>query len=159
VQPTAQAGYKQSFSQDILRVTPIAQSEPDVVFAQNEVIQNFTNVTNIEFTAPINDTRTQNAETAQETSKIQNDAATQQRVPENAVNTTGGNETNIARPNNLVNEPQPEVSTTTTEESLKKKKTAAKQQRTLRPEQDNWNAINTTVGVGLIGAATYMFLK
>jgi hypothetical protein len=156
VQPTPQAGNKQSFAVSTYVITPTAQSVPDVLLAEDEVIQMFSNITNVEFTAPINDTRTQNAETPQESAKIQNDASEQQRVPDRAARTTGGIDVNIARPNNLVNEPQPGVETTTANESLKQKQ-LPKQQRTIRPEKDNKPMIAAAVvGVAALGAAVYI---
>ena len=160
VQPTAQAGDKQIFADVRPQVTPVSQSAPDILLAEDEVLVNYNTTTTVQWTAPIDDTRTQNAETAQEASKIQNAASEQQRVPEKAVRTTGGVDVNIARPNNLVNEPQPGVETTTANESLRRPDPVAQQQRTPDHEDEQkWRKINTTVGVFLMGSAAFYALK
>ena len=149
-------GQKQSFAVSTFVVTPTAQSVPDVVLAGDELIQTFTNTSSVEFTAPINDTRTTNAETPQETSKIQNAAADQQRVPDRAVNTTGGIDVNIARPNNMMPEstPFPEENLTTLIENMDKNQRVAKQQLVMEEQTIKNKQIAVAIGaVTAIGIA------
>jgi hypothetical protein len=149
VQPTAQAGQKQSFSSDVLQVTPVAQSVPDAMLAQNEVIQTFSSTSSVEFTAPINDMRTTNAETPQEATKIQNDAAEQQRVPERAARTTGGVNTNVA--NNVPKStPFPEENLTVLIENMDKRQRIAKQQLVMEEQTIK----NKQLAVAIAGVTT-----
>jgi hypothetical protein len=156
-QPTAIDGPKQQFIETPLRIAPTPETEGNVLLSVDEKFVTYGGITRIEYTAPLNDSFTQNASNALEASKIQNIPSEVERTPSFAVNTTGGVDVNPARPNNLINEAGEGVATETANDSLKQKKIPS-QQRVPRVEESS-KVLPITVAVLGASAAVVLYIN
>ena len=144
-----------------LTAGPEMRPEPTPPPVVNDELKRFGNVVNrVEFTAPLNQTRTTPAETPQESSKIQNEQpAQQERVPVRATkNNASGIDLTLAN-RNLLNDTDKQVSTPVLTESFKQKPKVLQQRvPKIKPNRDRTVSI-AVVSVAAAAIGTVMYIQ
>ena len=156
--PTPDAAPKLYIQEKQLQIVgPTPEMQPaQPVFAANEQLFEYSCVDKIEFTAPLNDTITMPAETPQEAAKIQNEPATQERVPERVNNQTTGIDLTLAN-TNIINQAGEGVATATVANEPLQQKPPVSQQRVPKNEKERKNTLPIAASVILTSVgATYL---